>query len=44
MMIACPEEIAYERGYITKEDIQQLAKQMGDTDYRAYLLRLIQAI
>lgn len=41
LMIACPEEIAYERGYITGADIQQLAKQMGDTDYRAYLLRLI---
>ncbi len=41
LMIACPEEIAYERGYITGTDIQQLAKQMGDTDYRAYLLRLI---
>ncbi len=41
MMIACPEEIAYERGYISGADIQHLAKQMGDTDYRAYLLRLI---
>jgi glucose-1-phosphate thymidylyltransferase len=42
MMIACPEEIAYHSGYVTAEDVQRLATQMGDTDYRDYLLRLVQ--
>ncbi|MCL4862187.1 MAG: glucose-1-phosphate thymidylyltransferase RfbA [Caldilineaceae bacterium] len=42
MMIACPEEIAYHSGYVTAEDVQRLAAQMGDTDYRDYLLRLAQ--
>lgn len=41
MMIACPEEIAYQRGYITAEDVQQLARKMVDTDYRAYLYQLL---
>jgi glucose-1-phosphate thymidylyltransferase len=41
MMIACPEEIAYERGYINAQEVQQLAQKMGDTEYRAYLQRLV---
>ncbi|RIK41753.1 MAG: glucose-1-phosphate thymidylyltransferase [Chloroflexi bacterium] len=42
MMIACPEEIAYNRGYITAEDLLRLAQTMGDTEYRAYLRQLVQ--
>jgi glucose-1-phosphate thymidylyltransferase len=42
LMIACPEEIAYNRGYITAADLQQLAQTMGDTEYRAYLRQLAQ--
>jgi glucose-1-phosphate thymidylyltransferase len=42
MMIACPEEIAYQRGYIGAEDVRRLAQGMGDTEYRAYLLQILQ--
>lgn len=42
MMIACPEEIAYQCGYISAAEVRQLAQRMGDTDYRAYLLQLAQ--
>jgi glucose-1-phosphate thymidylyltransferase len=42
MMIACPEEIAYQRGYIGAEDVRRLAQRMGDTEYRAYLLQILQ--
>jgi glucose-1-phosphate thymidylyltransferase len=41
LMIASPEEIAYQRGYITAERVQGIAQRMGKTDYSAYLLRLI---
>jgi glucose-1-phosphate thymidylyltransferase len=41
LMIASPEEIAYQRGYITAEQVRQIAQRMGKTDYGAYLLRLI---
>lgn len=41
-MIACPEEIAYHSGYVTAAEVQRLAAQMGDTDYRNYLLRLVE--
>jgi glucose-1-phosphate thymidylyltransferase len=43
MMIACPEEIAFERGYISAQDVLDLAQAMGDTDYRAYLRRLVES-
>ena len=42
LMIASPEEIAYQRGYITAERVQEIARRMGKTDYSAYLLRLIE--
>jgi glucose-1-phosphate thymidylyltransferase len=42
LMIACPEEIAYNRGYISAEDLQRLAQAMGDTEYRSYLRQLVQ--
>jgi glucose-1-phosphate thymidylyltransferase len=41
LMIACPEEIAYQHGYITAEHMRQIAQQMGETEYSTYLLRLI---
>jgi glucose-1-phosphate thymidylyltransferase len=40
MMIACPEEIAHQRGYITTDQLRELARTMGDNEYRAYLLQL----
>ena len=41
LMIASPEEIAYQRGYITTDEVRRIAQRMGKTDYAAYLLRLI---
>jgi glucose-1-phosphate thymidylyltransferase len=41
LMIANPEEIAYQRGYITADQLRRIAQRMGKTDYGTYLLRLI---
>lgn len=40
IMVACPEEIAYRMGYISREQLRDLAKELGDNSYRDYLLRL----
>jgi glucose-1-phosphate thymidylyltransferase len=36
-MIACPEEIAYELGYIDGEQLAALAAQLKNTAYGRYL-------
>jgi glucose-1-phosphate thymidylyltransferase len=41
LMISCPEEIAYRKGFIDDTHLRQLADQMGDNSYREYLLRLL---
>jgi glucose-1-phosphate thymidylyltransferase len=40
LYISCIEEIAYRRGYISKEQLLRLAKTMLKTDYGQYLLRI----
>lgn len=40
LKVACLEEIAYEQGWITKEQLIQEAKPMAKNDYGKYLLRL----
>jgi glucose-1-phosphate thymidylyltransferase len=40
MMISCPEEIAYRRGYIDREQFVKLASAMRKNQYGDYLLRL----
>ena len=40
MMISCVEEIAYRMGYISVDQLVDLAKSMSSNDYEAYLLRL----
>ena len=40
LMISCPEEIAYRMGFISVEDLHNLALQMGVNGYQEYLLRL----
>ena len=40
LMISSPEEISYRRGFITREQLRDLANQMGNNGYGAYLLRL----
>ncbi len=41
MKIACIEEIAYRKKYITKDDLENLTHKMTDNDYCEYLLRIL---
>ena len=40
MMVSCPEEIAYRMGFITNDQLRQLAKTFNGNQYGGYLLRL----
>jgi len=40
LMISSPEEIAYRKGFIDREQLLVLAKQIGNNGYGNYLLRL----
>jgi glucose-1-phosphate thymidylyltransferase len=40
MMISCPEEIAYRMGFISEEELRDLAGTMAGNSYGDYLLRL----
>ena len=40
LYIACLEEIAYLKGYISKEDVLKLAEPLKKTDYGQYLIKL----
>jgi glucose-1-phosphate thymidylyltransferase len=40
LMIACPEEIAYHKGYISADQLKALAGSMADNGYTSYLKRL----
>jgi glucose-1-phosphate thymidylyltransferase len=40
LKIACLEEIAHLKGYITREDLQRLGEALGKSGYGEYLLRL----
>ncbi len=40
LFISCIEEIAYRRGYITKEQLLELAQPLIKTDYGQYLIQL----
>jgi len=41
LMIASPEEIAFNKGYISAEDLRGLAHELGSTSYSNYLLSLV---
>jgi len=41
LMISCPEEIAFRRGFITVEALQRIASGMRQNQYGQYLLKLI---
>ena len=41
LKVACLEEIAYNRGYITAEQVKKLAAPMAKNKYGQYLLRLV---
>lgn len=40
LKIACPEEIAYNLGYINKEQLKELAKSLAKNEYGQYLLAI----
>ncbi len=42
LKIGCPEEVAYAKGWITRQDLLDLAKPFLKTDYGLYLLKLAQ--
>ena len=37
LKVCCPEEIAFERGYLTADDLLRSADQLGQTEYATYL-------
>jgi glucose-1-phosphate thymidylyltransferase len=41
LMIASPEEIAFHRGYINRDQLRALANELGNTSYSSYLLALL---
>jgi len=42
LKIACPEEVAYQMGYINASELQQLAKPLIKSGYGQYLLKVIE--
>ena len=40
MMVACPEEIAFEQGWLSADDLREAARDLRKTAYGQYLLRL----
>lgn len=41
LKIGCPEEVAFRKGWISKNDLGYLAKPISNTDYGVYLLQLM---
>ena len=41
LKVACLEEIAYKRGWINREKLEEVAKPMAKNDYGKYLLSLV---
>jgi glucose-1-phosphate thymidylyltransferase len=42
LKVACLEEVAYNMGYITRDEVSRLARKMDKNDYGQYLLRLVE--
>jgi glucose-1-phosphate thymidylyltransferase len=43
IMISCPEEIAYRKGFISRDMLIEIARSYKNNDYGEYLFRLIEA-
>jgi glucose-1-phosphate thymidylyltransferase len=43
-MVMCPEEIAYESGYLSADEVLIRAEQLGKTEYASYLRRRIKEL
>jgi glucose-1-phosphate thymidylyltransferase len=41
MMISCPEEIAFRKGFIDRDQLRKLAEEMNNNSYGQYLQRLV---
>ena len=41
LMVACPEEIAFRRGWIDREQLEKLGQELNKSSYGKYLLRLV---
>lgn len=41
LMVSCPEEIAYKKGFISKGQVLRLAEPLKKNDYGQYLLKLV---
>ncbi len=41
MMVACPEEIAWRNGWLSREELSKIAMKLHKNEYGVYLLRLI---
>ncbi len=42
--VACPEEIGFERGWLTADEVESRARQLGKTEYATYLRRRVQEL
>jgi glucose-1-phosphate thymidylyltransferase len=42
LMVACPEELAFRKGWIDGEHLRLLAEPLGKTNYGQYLLQLLE--
>jgi glucose-1-phosphate thymidylyltransferase len=42
LLVGCPEEVAFTRGFITADELRNLATRIGMTAYGRYLERLVQ--